>query len=184
MDLISTGSRRKRSPVKWLATALSIGAVIAAGAACAAAGLFGAEPKLLPPEQAFRLAARALDPTTVEIRFYIADGYYLYRDKLAFSVEPVTQGLGKPELPAGKLKHDEFFGDVETYRGAVVVKLPLRESSPGQALIIKTDSQGCADAGICYPPNSQLVHLTMPAQGAGPGPLVDPQLQRAGGALR
>ncbi len=81
-----------------------------------AAGLpGGGEPKLLPPEQAFRLSARALDPATIEARFDVADGYYLYRDKLRFTIEPV--GALPANLPPGKRKHDEFFGDVETYRG-------------------------------------------------------------------
>jgi thioredoxin:protein disulfide reductase len=182
MDPISTGSPRKHSPAEWLVAALTAGIIAWAGRSNAANGLFGSEPKLLPPEQAFRLAARAVDPKMVEIRFYVADGYYLYRDKLAFSVEPLTPGLGKPELPAGKVKHDQFFGDVETYRGALTVKLPLKESAPGQVFVIKTDSQGCADAGICYPPNTQQVRLTMPIAGAGPGPLMDPQPMRVSGA--
>jgi thiol:disulfide interchange protein DsbD len=137
------------------------------------AGLPGSEPKLLPPEQAFRLSARALDARTVEVRYEITDGYYLYRDKLAFAVDP-DSGAGKPELPAGIRKHDEFFGDVETYRGRLVVKLPLARGKPGQALALKVESQGCADAGICYPPTQQQLRLVLPADGAPAGPIVEP----------
>ena len=148
-------------------------ALIAAGAA-GAAGLPGGEPKLLPPEQAFRFSARALDARTLEARFDVADGYYLYRDKLAFAVEPADVGAGAPVLPDGKRKHDEFFGDVETYRGRVVVRLPIARAAPGASLLLKADSQGCADAGVCYPPTVQQVRLTVPAAGAGPGPVVEP----------
>ena len=136
-----------------------------------AAGVPGLQAKLLPPEQAFRFSARALDASTLEARFDVADGYYLYRDKLRFTVEPVA---ARPvELPAGKRKHDEFFGNVETYRGQVVVRLPLAETSAGRTLTIHADSQGCADAGVCYPPNPQQLKLVVPAAGAVPGAYVE-----------
>ncbi|HEY1327777.1 MAG TPA: protein-disulfide reductase DsbD domain-containing protein [Casimicrobiaceae bacterium] len=139
----------------------------------AAAGLPVGEPKLLPPEQAFRFSARALDSQTLEARFDVVDGYYLYRDKLAFSLEPATAGTAKPELPKGERHHDEFFGDVQTYRGRVVVRLPLTASPPGSTVTLKAQSQGCADAGVCYPPTIQQVRLSLPARGAGPGPIVE-----------
>jgi thioredoxin:protein disulfide reductase len=142
-------------------------------ATAGAAGLPAGEPDLLPPEQAFRFSARALDPHTIEARFDVVDGYYLYRDKLAFKAEPADAGIGTAELPKGLRKHDEFFGDVETYRGRVVVKLPLAHGEPGRVLVLKADSQGCADAGVCYPPTVQQVRLTLPAVGAGSGPVVE-----------
>ena len=67
------------------------------------------------------------------------------------------------------MKHDEFFGNVETYRGAVAVRLPLQGAQPGASVIVKAESQGCADAGVCYPPQSQKVTVAMPARGARPG---------------
>jgi thiol:disulfide interchange protein DsbD len=126
----------------------------------------------LPPEKAFRFSARALSPQAVEARFAIADGYYLYRDKIHFAVEPSGIGLPVPALPTGKIKVDEFFGRMETYRGSLVVSLPLH-ASPGQRVVIQAESQGCADIGICYPPNIQRVTLALPAAGALPGPAVD-----------
>ena len=127
----------------------------------------------LPPEKAFRFSARALSPQAVEARFAIADGYYLYRDKIHFSVEPAGIGLPTPELPSGKIKIDEFFGKVETFRETLVVKLPLHDATPGQRVVVKAESQGCADIGICYPPNVQRVTVALPAVGAAPGPAVD-----------
>ena len=129
--------------------------------------------ELLPPEQAFRFSARALDDRTLEARFVIADGYYLYRDKFKFAVTPEGATLGVPSLPAGKIKTDEFFGKVETYRGTLVVKLPLAGASAGQTVVLAADSQGCADAGVCYPPTRQKLTLAVPAAGSGPGALVD-----------
>jgi thiol:disulfide interchange protein DsbD len=126
------------------------------------------QPKLLQPERAFAFSVQAVDESTVEARFAIANGYYLYREKLKFSVEPVALG-GAPSLPPGKMKHDEFFGDVETYRGAVAVRLPLQGAQPGSSVTIKAESQGCADAGVCYPPQVQKVTVALPARGARPG---------------
>jgi len=162
----STGSTRKRPRAEARA-------LLAAGCLLAAAGVFGADPTPLPPEQAFRFSARALDDRTIEARFAVEDGYYLYRDKLKFAVEPDGIATPAPDLPAGKIKEDQFFGRVETYRGDVVVKLPLAKPAPGQSIVLAAESQGCADLGICYPVNRQKVTLVLPAAGKGPGPAVE-----------
>ena len=75
-----------------------------------------AEPDLLEPEKAFRLAARLATHDAIEVRYIIAPGYYMYRDKFRFQPEPAEAVLAPPELPPGKTKRDEFFGEVETYR--------------------------------------------------------------------
>ena len=132
------------------------------------AGIAGADqPKLLPNERAFAFSARGVDERTVEARFVIADGYYLYRDKLHFSAEPQT--LGTVALPSGKFKEDQFFGKVEIYRNQVLVKLPLDGAAPGKAVTVQAESQGCADLGVCYPPQIQKVTLTLPQAGGRPG---------------
>ena len=164
----STGSPRKRLPADaWCACAV----LALAGAGLLPFELGAAEPKLLPPEQAFRFAARALDERTLEARFTIADGYYLYRDKLKFTVADGV--VANASLPPGKMKNDEFFGRVETYRGIVLVKLPVGTPITGRTLVLAADSQGCADAGVCYPPTQQKVTLELPAVGRGPGKIVD-----------
>lgn len=119
------------------------------------------------------LSARALDPATIEVRYNVADGYYLYRDKLRFKVEPAPLAAGAPALPAGKPHKDEFFGEVSIYRGLMVAKLPVAGAKPGQAVALVADSQGCADAGVCYPPQTQRVELRLPAAGAGPSVAVE-----------
>ena len=68
---------------------------------------------LLPPLLAFKPTARALDAQTVEVRFDIAEGYYLYRDNFRFTAEPASIQLSKAELPKGKEKDDDTFGRVE-----------------------------------------------------------------------
>lgn len=115
----------------------------------------------LEPEAAFKYAARVLDPHTVEVSFKIVDGYYLYRDKFHFSVEPSTVKLGEPQMPSGKVKIDEFFGKVETYRGDIKILLPISGVSPPSGIKLKTGYQGCADAGICYPPLERISDLKL-----------------------
>lgn len=148
------------------------GAVAGLLALPAAAQFPSGQPSLLPPDQAFRLSARALDPSTLEVRFDIADGYYLYRDRLGFKVAPVP--AGRIDLPPGKVKHDDFFGDVQTYRGAVVLRVPLAHAGKaGERLTIHADSQGCADVGVCYPPNPQQLDVVLPRAGTPPGDYVE-----------
>ncbi len=115
-----------------------------------------AEPAPLPLEQAFRLSAQVVDGATVEVRFDIADGYYLYRDKFAFSAE--QSALGPADIPPGTMKKDEIFGDVEVHRGRLPIRLPLTATRDTQ-ITLKVNSQGCADAGVCYPPSEQTIVL-------------------------
>ena len=104
---------------------------------------------LLEPEKAFRFSARALDGNAVEVRFAIADGYYLYRERFKFAAENAR--LGKPEYPAGERKKDQFFGDTETYRNAVRIRVPVEPGAADPLKLVVT-SQGCADVGVCYVP--------------------------------
>lgn len=148
-------------------------AVFALAVLAGGTGVARADPRLLAPEQAFHYSARALDDRTVEVRFAVSDGYYLYRDKIAFFLDPKAVEIGPVSLPAGKVKDDPFFGTVETYRGDVVIRVPLAESAAGRSIVLVSDSQGCADAGVCYPAYRQKVTLAVPAAGKGPGPFVE-----------
>lgn len=145
--------------------------MVAGAAAAAALGVAcpgTAQVNPLPPEKAFRFSARLLDPRTVEARFTIASGYYLYRDKIRFAIEPADAGLAVPKLPGGTVKEDQFFGRVETYRGDVAVQLTIKDPKPGQQIVLAAESQGCADIGICYPPTVQRVVLAAPAASMAP----------------
>lgn len=110
-----------------------------------------AAEEFLPPEQAFPLSARVADVRTLSLRFDVAPGYYLYRER--FEVLPVGSGvvLAPPVYPAGVVKFDETFQkDVEIYHEALEVPLAV-QSAPAQFLV-KVTHQGCADKGLCYPP--------------------------------
>ncbi|WP_416243523.1 protein-disulfide reductase DsbD [Azospira sp. APE16] len=129
-----------------------------------------AAQEFLDPLVAFKPEARALDDKTVEVRYSIAKGYYLYRDKFRFAAEGAT--LGTPVFPAGKQKHDDNFGDVEVYYKSVAIRLPLSANQSGP-ITLKVTAQGCADAGVCYPPQEQKLSVTLPAPGSAPAAVPD-----------
>lgn len=116
----------------------------------------------LEPEKAFRLSSRVADATTVELAFDVAPGYYLYREPFRFEARQAT--LGAPAIPGGKIKYDENFQkDVETYRDSVVIRLPVTQAGPSFDLAVT--SQGCADAGLCYPPMTQTLKVSLAGYG-------------------
>jgi thiol:disulfide interchange protein DsbD len=116
--------------------------------------------EFLDPEVAFKFSARALDANTLEARWQIADGYYMYHNKFKFEVVGAT--LGTPQLPTGKVKEDENFGRVETYRKDVRIALPIQRAPGTAAVTLKATAQGCADAGLCYTPQTTSVSIRLP----------------------
>src|SRR5688500_5804644 len=95
-----------------------------------------AEQDLLEPYRPLRLSARMLGADALEVRYQIAPGYYLYRDKFKFVVQPGTATLGAPDLPPGQMKKDEFFGEVQTYRGELRIRIPVQSAAAGNATLI------------------------------------------------
>lgn len=114
----------------------------------------------LPPEQAFRFTAGRVDAHTVAIHFDVEDGYYMYRERFSFSASSANVRLLAPAYPATERKFDETFGkDVDIYRKGVTIELPFDEESAPGAWVLRVTSQGCADAGICYPPQHHDVKM-------------------------
>ena len=89
--------------------------------------------------------------------------YYLYKGKFKFSAEPATVELGEPQLPAGEVRDDEFFGRVETYRGQLRFTVPVNAAEGIDRFTLTVTSQGCADMGICYPPTPRAPKSRSPA---------------------
>jgi thiol:disulfide interchange protein DsbD len=119
------------------------------------AGSARAADDFLDPAIAFRFEARMLDAQTAEVRYQIADGYYMYSERFGFRANGVK--LGTPQIPPGKVKYDETFQkDVETYKGELVIRIPVEGSGP---FTLTAASQGCADAGLCYPPQEHSAQL-------------------------
>lgn len=131
-------------------------------------------PKFLPVDEAFDLRVTLQPNQTILARWEIADGYYLYRHQFAALLDALDSGaqLGKPRLPDGKEKVDEFFGDVEVYYGAVAMQIPVVGTLPDTAKVI-IGYQGCADAGLCYPPERRTFivagDLLLPEEASGMG---------------
>lgn len=122
-------------------------------------------PDQLPPvDQVFVPSARYVDGA-IELKWTIAKGYYLYRHRTSaqadagFDAEPLR-------MPKGDAHRDEFFGDVETYRGALVATLPGTPRAASTVVTIKY--QGCADAGLCYPPQTRRLTVALPVAEAAP----------------
>ncbi|MCA1245940.1 protein-disulfide reductase DsbD [Massilia sp. MS-15] len=128
-----------------------------------------ADDDFLPPEQAFRFAATMVDGRTAEVRFDIAPGYYMYRERFAF--EAAQARLGQPAFPAGEKHFDETFQkEMETYRGVVKLRIPVDRNGN---FTLKTTSQGCSDKGLCYPPMvSSAVLAAGGPTGSSPAPAV------------
>lgn len=132
----------------------------------ALAGSVHADP--IEPEKAFQMSARSVAPDMLEVSFKIRKAYYLYSSKLRFYAEPEIVRLGEPQRPAGEMHKDEFFGDVETYRDAVTVRVPISDAAGLTEFELSVVSQGCWDGGICYPPLTQTATIKLSAStGAG-----------------
>ncbi len=120
------------------------------------------EDEPLMPKEAFKLKAYAIAPHMIRVEWVIADGYYLYKDKFKFSTTSEEISLGEPRLPKGKIQEDEFFGKVESYRKKVSIDIPITRSDKVLLdLVLDTVSQGCADIGICYPPQKETIKLSL-----------------------
>ncbi len=137
-------------------------------------GVGGASP--LPPEQVFAVEAGRTPDGGIDVAFTIREGYYLYRDRIAVTADPARAAAPVIALPPGKFKDDPNFGRVEIYRGSVDGRIA---SSPAGEWTLAVRYQGCADAGLCYPPQTQQFRVTPAAVEPVGGGLA--ALVRAGG---
>ncbi len=126
--------------------------------------LGGGESEFLHPDVAFVLSAEFKNDDTVVLRWDIAEGYYLYRDKFRFAItSPAGTSISRVALPRGQAKTDEFFGRTEVFYREVEARLSLSQSDTGPAeLQLEVTYQGCAEAGLCYPPIIRSLPLPLP----------------------
>ncbi|MET0334444.1 MAG: protein-disulfide reductase DsbD, partial [Rhizobacter sp.] len=152
----------------FLKTATRAAGVALAGLVLATTAARAAD-EFLDPEVAFRLSARSIDATHVELRFDIAPGYYLYRERLTAQAEPAGVQVSDLRIPAGKIKYDETFQkDVETYRDVLMMTVTLAQM-PAAPFKLTVGNQGCADKGLCYSPQKRGFKVE-PGQGPGGAP--------------
>jgi thiol:disulfide interchange protein DsbD len=116
----------------------------------------------LPPDQAFRFDALAAGSDQVRLNWEIADGYYLYRARIkVVDLTPATQ-LGPVQMPPGQFKTDEYFGRQEIYHHELTASVPVARAVGGEIeLHLQVTYQGCAEAGLCYPPITKSVLVTL-----------------------
>jgi thiol:disulfide interchange protein DsbD len=131
------------------------------------------QPHFLTADQAFQVSATAAGPDSVRLDWQITDGYYLYRSRIHVkSASPVQ--LGALALPEGKSQTDEYFGTQQIYEHTLSATLPVARAAGGGTVNLALDVtyQGCAHAGLCYPPITRTLAVTLPPAGAaGGGPV-------------
>ncbi len=126
----------------------------------------------LPPDLAFKISAKAVNSDQLEISWDIADGYYLYRDKMKFISKTEQIQSVTPDYPKGETKHDESFGDMVVYHNHL--SIPVSLSNVGTSSIqLLVQYQGCADKGICYPPQKKTFDLALPSASIRPSNQLD-----------
>jgi thioredoxin:protein disulfide reductase len=128
------------------------------------------ENDFLDPDVAFRVGA-AVDGNLVRVRWVIADGYYLYRHRIEIKAESPDLVISPPVFPAGELKSDPYLGTQEVYRQQIEATATYSRFDAGAHPIeIKVTYQGCADAGLCYPPITKVLLPQRAAAAAAPAP--------------
>ncbi len=116
------------------------------------------QSEFLSPQEAFQMTYSFVDEKNITINWKIHPGYYLYMGMFEFESLDTNNNILKVEMPEGKKKTDEFFGEVDVYYLTAEAEI-LFEKSVSDTLNIKVKYQGCADAGLCYPPISKNISL-------------------------
>jgi thiol:disulfide interchange protein DsbD len=119
------------------------------------------EDELLPVDEAFQVKLKSVENGKATLGFEIADGYYLYRHAFKFSPADAGTRIGEVNIPEGHKKKDEFFGDVQTYRKQLDISVPVTVSGLAKTAAIEVKYQGCADAGVCYPPQKKTIRFPL-----------------------
>jgi thiol:disulfide interchange protein DsbD len=130
-------------------------------------GLSGAaQPAFLPPDQAFGLDISVSDARTLLANFKVTPSYYLYRDKVSFSIKSGSAKIRNINMPQGDLKQDPNFGEMMVFHQSFQAEITLVNNSPAaQNIIIEAIYQGCSENGLCYPPINKEIKLLLPASG-------------------
>ena len=145
----------------------------------------GKQPTFLPPDEAFGLQILARDANTLQANFRVTPGYYLYRDKVSFSVNDNLAKVISVNLPKGEMKNDLTFGDTEVFHQSFQAEIVLKRSASTAGTIqLNAVYQGCSEQGLCYPPITKTLRVNLPdaqtgqveppAMSAAPLPVVTP----------
>jgi thiol:disulfide interchange protein DsbD len=126
--------------------------------------------EFLPPDQAFRFDAVPEGTDRIRLNWEIADGYYLYRARITVTTTSRSAQLGSTQFPPGQFKSDEYFGRQEVYHHQLSAPVPVARASGGVLeLPLEVRYQGCAEAGLCYPPITKTVSVQLPGAAGATG---------------
>ncbi len=120
------------------------------------------QDELLDADVAFNADIVEITQDSVKLKFNIADKYYLYKHTFKFPNSDNQVKFGEAEIPDGEKKKDDFFGEVETYHHQVIITIPYENPEAIATTSFKYKYQGCAEAGVCYPPESKTIQLNLP----------------------
>ncbi len=140
-----------------------------------------AATETLPPDQVFQVSAVAMNAEQIEVTWQIMEGYYLYKEKTHIDTKTPTVELGRAAFPVGEIKHDDYFGNMEIYRHSLKVVQPIKANGQN-SVALSLRYQGCADQGICYPPQVKIVTVTLPVLNT--SPTVNPLAQLLQGSKK
>jgi len=116
-----------------------------------------------PVDEVFFPELFAVDGNTVELGIRIVPGFYIYRDKLSVSVLNENAQAGRWDLPKGKIKNDEYFGEMEVYLDSFLAELAIARATPeAMELELEFGYQGCAEGGLCYMPQTRVLTVSLP----------------------
>ena len=125
------------------------------------------QPDFLKPDDAFRLEVKASDANTLQASFSVTPTYYLYRNKVSFTTKDSNVKIVSVTLPKGEIKHDPNFGETEVFHHSFQGLIALnRTGKAATAFTLDAVYQGCSEEGLCYPPITKALHVSLPAVAA------------------
>ncbi len=157
-------------PQRWTASVdlklVDLKSVAGGGANLAlekALSTLGGSSEFPPVDEVFIPEVFPQDGNTVEVGFRIEPGFYLYKDKISVRSLSADTKAGRLDLPKGKMKVDEYFGEMEVYLDSIIAPLTIARASPGaMELELEVNYQGCAEGGLCYMPQTRVFNVSLP----------------------
>jgi thiol:disulfide interchange protein DsbD len=126
------------------------------------------QPDFLKPDDAFRLEVKARDAQSLQANFNVTPTYYLYRDKVVFTTKDSNVKIVSVTLPKGEIKHDPNFGDTEVFHHSFQGLIALsRTTNAATSFTLDAVYQGCSEEGLCYPPITKTLRVSLPEVVAG-----------------
>jgi len=131
------------------------------------------QPTFLPPDKAFSLDVIVRDAHTLQANFKITPGYYLYRDKVSFEIKDSVVKVSGLNLPRGEMKQDPNFGNTEVFHQSFQAEIKLaRGVVKAESVMLNASYQGCSEQGLCYPPITPALRVSLPDAKTGLSPVL------------